>query len=53
MRGHSQIFYLEMVGMAVGGWMFLDGDALSGLVVFGISAVIHFGMGGFATEFMG
>ncbi len=36
MRGHSDIMYLEMVAMAVGGLLFLTGDTLTGLILFGI-----------------
>ncbi len=51
MRGHSDIMYLEMVAMAVGGLLFFTGDTLTGLILFGIGAAVHFGMGGFATGF--
>ncbi len=51
MRGHSDIMYLEMVAMAVGAWMFVTGDSVTGGIVFLAGAAVHFGMGGFATGF--
>ncbi len=51
MRGHSDIFYAEMVMMALGTIMVLSGDAVNGGALILLGAAIHFGMGGFATGF--
>lgn len=51
MRGHSEIMYLEMIAMALGALLFISGDTLTGLILFGVGAAVHFGMGGFGTGF--
>ncbi|GEM_PF-1942117 len=50
-RGHGDILYAEMIMMAIGALMFVSGDAVNGGALFLLGAVIHFGMGGFATGF--
>lgn len=50
-RGHSDIMYLEMVAMGIGILLFLTGDTIAGIVVFGLGAAVHFGLGGFETGF--
>lgn len=51
MRGHSELMYAEMVLMGIGGLLMFTGDFMNGLIIFGVGAAIHFGMGGFATGF--
>lgn len=51
MRGHSEVMYLEMVAMGIGGWMMYTGDLVSGGILFAIGAAVHFALGGFATGF--
>lgn len=44
-RGHSSSMYLDVGLMALGGLMFLAGDALAGLPIAVLGVLIHVAMG--------
>lgn len=50
MVANNNIPYLELGAMAIGTILIVSGDVNTGILVFGIGAVVHFGFNGLRAD---